>query len=148
MTTERKINPVKAKDVKVNDLMAITFWGTVKQVDAMLGKMAVYDVDNKREFTVSGSELIESSLSADQVHEEIKVNKTEAAEMLIGSHGRPFTVCFEKQDGAERTLRGRLIKHEALLGRSMVVDLDQTGTHRERLVDHRTIKWLIVDGTK
>jgi hypothetical protein len=30
----------------------------------------------------------------------------------------------------------------------MVEDLDISDGHRLRLVDHRTIEWLIVDGTK
>ena len=46
-------------------------------------------------------------------------------------------------------MRGRLITPEPLLGRSMVEDLDLAVTeHRQRLVDHRTIKFLIIEGVK
>ena len=54
-----------------------------------------------------------------------------------------------KQDGTERTLRGKLVKPEPLLGRSMVEDLDSDDKkNRLRQVDHRTINWLVVDGVK
>jgi len=71
-----------------------------------------------------------------------------AAEILVNAYHRPLTVCFVKNDGTERTLRGRLVKPEPLLGRSTVEDLDVTNGNRLRLVDHRTIKWIVVDGTK
>jgi hypothetical protein len=97
--------------------------------------------------------LLDRSFSADQYASEEKVNKTRAAEILIHSVNRPFSVCFDKSDGKERVLRGRLIKPEPLLGRSMVEDLDakpEQGDLRGRVrqVDHRTIKWLIVENKK
>ena len=70
------------------------------------------------------------------------------AELLINARNIPFTVCFEKQNGEERVLRGRLISHEALLGRSSVEDLDLPAGDRTRLVDHRTLKFLILNGVK
>ena len=145
---ERQQHAVEPIKVKTGDLMAFTFFTTVKQVEMNGGKLVVYDVDNKREMAILGPELVGSAYSADQYAEEIRVNKTEAAQILIDSPNRPMTVCFEKQSGEERTMRCRLVRHEALLGRSMVEDLDQTGDNRLRQVDHRTIKFIIVDGTK
>lgn len=51
--------------------------------------------------------------------------------------------------GENRTLIGHLDRTEPKLGRSSVTDLEiPIGEHRQRLVDHRTIQWLIIDGTK
>ena len=97
------------------------------------------------EMAINGRELVQVCKSADIYTSEEKVTKTRAAEILTTSYNIPFTVVFEKADGTERTLRGRLIHPEPLLGRSMVYDFDQEG---ERLVDHRTIKSLTVDHVK
>lgn len=51
-------------------------------------------------------------------------------------------------EGQERILVGYLIQTEAKMGRSEVIDLEATGTHRIRLVDHRTIDWLILKNVK
>lgn len=56
--------------------------------------------------------------------------------------------------GEERTLRGRLINTEPKLGRSSVIDLTIEKQvkgdfdNRQRLVDHRSINWLIVNDVK
>ncbi len=144
--TERVKHNVVASKVKKDDLMAFVYYAKVKETKP--NRLELHNLDADMDFGVDGNRLIECSCSADQYHEEIKVTKTKAAELLISSHNRPLTVCFEKQDGEERVLRGRLITPEPLLGRSKVEDLDVTGGHRMRLVDHRTIKHLIVDGVK
>ena len=102
------------------------------------------------EIKLRGKELIETATSSDQFKEEEKVGKTRAAEILVHSVNRPFTVSFIKQDGQEKTMRCRLIKPEPLLGRSMVENLDLAISEKGRLrqVDHRTINWIIVDGVK
>lgn len=150
--TDRKINKVLANKVAVDDLMAFVNYVKVNQVLAGGEELIVTDQDhNTRKIKISGKDLVENSLSADQFTETEKVTKTEAAEILISLHNRPFTVSFEKADGKERVLRGRLIKHEALLGRSMVEDLDESASNpkgRVRQVDHRTINYLIVEGVK
>lgn len=144
---ERISHPVKVAEVKKNDLMAFVYYTTVRKVQGE--NVDVHNVDDDVNFSVQGAKLIERGFSADQFAEEVKVSKTRAAEILISSHNRPFTVCFEKQDGDDRTLRGRLVHPEPLLGRSMVEDLDLSASeHRLRQVDHRTIKYLIVEGVK
>lgn len=111
-------------------------------------------------FSVIGTDLIRAMPSADLFESEQKVTKTRAAEILVTAFNKPFSVAFEKQDGTERVLRGRLVQPEPLLGRSMCEDLDieikpakaETGANgaasRYRLVDHRTIKWLVLDGVR
>lgn len=151
-TEIRKSNPVEPTLVKKGELMAFIYW--VKVEDALKGgdDLNVEDVVGVAgKIRVQGKSLVAGSLSADQFKEVVKVSKTALAQLLVDSSNRPFTVVFEKQDKTDRTLRGRLISHEALLGRSMVEDLDlplDTQGGRVRLVDHRTLKNLIVDGVK
>ena len=47
--------------------------------------------------------------------------------------------------GKETQLTGRLSRAEGKLGRSLVIDLPTAGY---RQVDHRTLKWFIVDNVK
>ena len=51
--------------------------------------------------------------------------------------------------GEERTLVGHLLQSEPKLGRSQVIDLEvPLGENRIRLIDHRTINWLILKNVK
>ena len=50
--------------------------------------------------------------------------------------------------GEERTLIGYLLETEPKMGRSQVIDLEAQGDHRTRLVDHRTINWIILKNIK
>jgi hypothetical protein len=144
---EKKV--VQCDSVTRNELLAFVYYATVDDIGRGGKTLHMTDVDRGMEFKVEGQQLIESSLSADQFHTTKKTTKTKVAEMLVQAYNRPFTVCFTKTDGKERTLRGRLIQPEPLLGRSMVEDLDlERTTHRMRQVDHRTIKFLILDGVK
>lgn len=148
---DRKTHTIDASKVKSGDIMALVYYVKVKNVRAGLNELIVSDLHNEGpEILVRGKELIEQSFSSDQYAETIKVSKTQAAEILIHSNNRPLTVTFIKSDNTERTLRGKLIKPEPLLGRSMVEDLELpvSEKNRTRLVDHRTIKELIVDGVK
>lgn len=148
-TEERKTHKISSSKVKVGDLMALIHYVKVKQQG--YNQLTVTGLDEGvDQFDVIGTDLIDQMFSADQFAEEVKVNKTKAAEMLVSSFNRPLTVSFAKQDGSERILRGRLVQPEPLLGRSMVEDLDinEKGDARLRQVDHRTINYLIVDGVK
>ncbi len=151
----RKTNKTDPSKVKKGEILAITYYTIVENVagDMLAVRDVVGDVGG---INVNGKSLIANALSADQFQETVKVTKTQAAQLLIESTNRPFTVVFEKQDSKdgkdrERVLRGRLISHEALLGRSIVEDLDLPLNEkggRIRLVDHRTLKSLTVDGVK
>lgn len=145
-----KVKNIVPSKVKDNDLMAFVNYVKVKKVNANGEELIVAPLDkNSKDIRITGLDLVVNALSADQFEDTEKVNKTEAAEILISSHNRPFTVSFEKLDGSERVIRGRLIKPEPLLGRSMVEDLDETDKkNRVRQVDHRTINYIIVSGTK
>lgn len=131
---------------KKNDAVQITYNAIVNEVDSDCLK--VRDVEKGLEFYIRGESLLKTTLSADFFLSKEKVTKTEIAETLLNSHGKIFKVEFEKQDGEIRILRGYLAKTEPVLGRSYCVDLDVTDQNKLRLVDHRTIKSLIIQGIK
>lgn len=145
---DRKTNKIAAGKIKKNDLMAFIYYVRVKDVSGNGTHLRVQDVNDGQFIDIRGQDLVETALSADQYTTEEKVSKTQAAELLVHSINRPFTVSFQKTDDTERVLRGRLVRPEPLLGRSMVEDLDLTTKDKMRQVDHRTINWLIVDGVK
>ena len=146
----KKLNFIDSKKINKQNIMAFVYWGQIKSTDRFGDSLEVVDLYNGQPFNVHGKSLIENALSADYYAEEVKVSKTKAAEFLSTSFHVPLTVSFEKQDGKERILRGRLMSTEPLLGRSYVEDLDIEGDSKKRLrlVDHRTIRWIIVQGTK
>lgn len=157
--TDRKKYPTDAAKVAPGHIMAIIHYVKVEQITPDGEQMMVSQLDLEADkpssnIVVTGKGLIAAALSADYFAEEIKTTMTDVAQKLIESHNRPLTVCFTKQakkdeeDGEERVLRGRLLSHEALLGRSYVEDLTKPVGDRVRLVDHRTIRWLVVDGVK
>jgi len=133
---------------KVGDLVAVTFWTKVDRVESS-DKLLVEDLDSGNKFHIQGKDLIDKTLSADEFSKIEKVTKTEMAEKLVSLYGKPFTVQFKKENGEIRTLRGKLVSSEPLLGRSYVEDLDiPMGQYRFRQADHRTILWLICDNVK
>lgn len=151
-SNDRKTHPLNFSKIKSGDILAIVQYVKVKEVIpkhfAFLGESR--DMDFGKPIQYSGKDMIEAGYSSDQYEEEVKIGKIAAAEILVSSYNRPFTVCYEKADGTPRTLRGRLVKPEPVMGRSMVEDLDLEITEKNRLrqVDHRTISFLIVDGVK
>jgi hypothetical protein len=135
-------------ELKKDDLVAVVRFAKVTAVNKAKQFVTVVDVDDKTEFDINGKTMIDT-LKTGSIHgKPQKVTMTKAAEILSTSFNTPFTVCFTKQNGDERILRGRLLSTESLLGRSNVEDLDITDAHRMRQVDHRTIRWIIVGGEK
>lgn len=133
---------------KVGELLAVTFWTKVDRIDGT-EKLLVEDLERGNKFHIQGKDLINSTLSADEFSKTEKITKTAAAQKLVTLFGVPFTVNFDEQSGKNRTLRGKLVEPEPLLGRSYVEDLDiPLGTHRLRQVDHRSINYLICQGVK
>jgi hypothetical protein len=132
----------------IGDLLTLTYWVKIERVERE-HKLLVVDQYTGDKFFIQGKNLIDQTLSADYAGSTEKLTKTAMAEKLISLYNKPFTVHFIELSGKERTLRGKLVNPEPLLGRSYVEDLDiPLGEHRLRQVDHRTIKWLIVDGVK
>lgn len=134
------------KKTTVNDLIAITYYGRITEVHS--DGLTVEDCKTKKYFRIKGKEIVDDCMSASQFTKTEKVTKTAMAEKLVESWGKIFTVEFEKVDGTKRLLRGYLVSSENLLGRSSVIDLDVPSGHPLRLVDHRTISFLILDNVK
>lgn len=147
MAEKEKVNPDK---VQSGDLMGLVYWVKVRKNEVRNKNHAleVADVATGNVFEVYGDKLIEESYSADQYNKEKKVTATELAEVFITAINKPFTVWFTKANGELRKLRGKYVSHEALMGRSHVIDLDVDKGTPLRLVDHRNIESLIVDGVK
>jgi hypothetical protein len=117
--------------------------------------VACLDLDTGKKFEIHGKDFINSLVSASYFDESKEATKTELAELLVNAGFKPFTVVFEKMDGSLRTLVGVMLRHESLLGRSMVRELATGRKEAERkddngirLVDHRTIQSLIIDGVR
>lgn len=132
--------------MKKNDILAIIDY--VKVHDVRNGQISVMNTHSGLKFDINGQELIDSTKSADDYDTTENVSKRQAAAVLIHAKDCPFTVCFDKVDGKKRTLRGRLLAPEPLLGRSQVEDLDIDSEHKMRQVDHRTIHWIIINNKK
>jgi len=141
-------NKIVPSKIKAGDIMNIIHYFKVKQNNG--SHIIVTDLKGKLgDMKIDGLELIESCGSADQWNKEEKCTMTAAAQMLVESYGKPFSCTFLKADGTERTLRGKLVTPEPLLGRSSVIDLDiPAGEHNLRLIDHRTVVSLTLDGVK
>lgn len=136
-----------SKKIKAGDILAVIHYVRVKTIKG--DNVEAVDLDNNvGTFGIHGEKLIARALSADQYSSEEKVTQTECIETLLHAVRRPFTVCFDKDNGDERVLRGRLIKADGARGYADVEDLDIEGKSRYRKVDCRTLKWLIVDGVK
>lgn len=131
---------------KVGDIISRTVYARVADVhrDTMNG----IDLDLRESLRVTGKDFILSFSSAGEVNEEVSATQTFLAETLAAAAGHPFTVCFERKSGAERILIGCLVSHEDRMGRSMVRDFEVTEGSPLRLVDHRTLKWIILNGTR
>lgn len=149
-STKRYKRLTPFNEIKKGDIVAdITFLKVKSIGDTFFGdSIQVTNLDNGMDFEIRGKELIETVQSADRYNLTQPVTRTEMAEILSRSYNTVFTVKFEKTDGTQRTLRGRLIDSEPLMGRVKVEDLDIQGDNRFRLVDNRTLSELIVGGTQ
>ena len=121
-------------------------------------------------------DILEYEMNNSSVYaEEQKISLTNVATQMADANSKCFTVCYttkvddkyvdeklksvkkkltpqqakalakEVLTGKEKETIGRMSRAEGKLGRSLVVDLPTQGY---RQVDHRTLKWFIVDNTK
>lgn len=134
--------------VNKNDVMAFTSFVKVEEVVPHKDYgtvIKVFDLDNNNEFLIRGQDLVDAGKSADSFSETKKVTKTQMAEILVSSFNVPFTVEFLTDKKEKRVVRGRLLKPEPLMGRSLVDDFDN---EKKCQVNHRELKSLVVNGTK
>ena len=132
--------------------ISITMYAEVTGLENTLTKKELHcrDVHTGLEFTVVGDSLINRTNNTDEVKETKKVTMTNLAEILVGAGDKVFTATFIKKDGTERILKGRLIKPEPLMGRSMVEDFEDVkeGKPTIKQVDHRTLQSIIIGGVE
>lgn len=127
----------------MKEVIAITLYGeNLRETDI---SYTCKNVHNGDEYSING--LKDETYSSSKFSKTEKVTKTRLAEILVTAGDKPFTVEYFKQNGKLRTLVGRLITPEPLMGRSLVEDFftDHSGL---RQVDHRTIQSIIIGGTK
>lgn len=137
---------MKFEQIKKGEVLSSTMYLTVS--DKTANGIKVKDSVGQ-EFEVRGPKLIESTMnSGTQYTTEKKVTRTELATALTNAGDSVFTVVFDKQDGTERTLVGKLLDTENHMGRSNALDLQITSGNGLRQVDHRTLKSLILRDIK
>lgn len=138
--------------MKSGDTIAVLTYAKVVDVKKTRNgepHVVVEDLNNGGQLNFAGQDFLDTVFSANDFEEEEDVSKTELAQILQRVGDKPFTVNFDKQDGENRTLVGRLLNANNVFGRSDVIDLTKDpDEHRMRQVDHRTLHWLIFDGTK
>jgi hypothetical protein len=134
------------KNIQKGEFLSCTEYYKVISKDANSIK-----VENQlgEELTITGPSYIESFQSAGQYHTTVKAAKHEMISHLHDAKDKVFTVCFEKADKSERILVGHLVSIEAHLGRTKVIDIEiPLGENNLRLIDNRTISWIVLDGIK
>ena len=108
------------------------------------------DVDTGEEWSVPIKYMdiaLKDAWHTENYATELKRCRSEVIRILLEAGVRPFTVEYVKANGENRKLRGIFIKGEPTMGRSIVKDLDKTEDNI-RMVDHRTIKSLVIDNIK
>lgn len=147
-TATKKTTKTDFSGIRVGDRMSMTYYLRVNNVNKVAGSVDVTD-QNGNNFTIVGKSLIENTIdSAGQYTNTVKITRTEMVDKLESAGDAVFTVNFDKQDNTNRTLIGHLVSSEPKMGRSNVVDLEVTTGHNGRQVDHRTLNWLILKGTR
>ena len=134
-------------NLKKGDYFSIVQYYKFEDIDhtgIKIGVVGINVANGQR--TYIGKDVVEKCVdSAAHYVEEIKVSKTQLVEKIEHARDAVFTVKFTKQNGDERILVGHLLLIEPKMGRSYVYDLENKGI---RLVDHRTIEYLIIKGKK
>ena len=146
--------------MKKDDIVLISNYSKITFVNDDSTVIHIENLYNpSQKIKIEGKDLIDKMKSADFWTDEQKLGLINIATKLVEAGDNPFTVCFLKANGDERILRGRLLETVPLLGRSTVEDFDAVietidangevdSSDRIRQVDHRTIKWLIINKVK
>lgn len=143
--------------LKKGDYLSRVSFMKVEGGSVQQGGFAVSNEDGF-EWTI-GSSIIKEECYSLQHNETIKTPKTGIAEILMNAKDAIIRVCFDKADGSERVLTGYVIGAEVVLGRTIAIDIEKPKKirkgkdgkefdERQRLVDHRTLKWLIYKNVK
>jgi len=145
MVNMKKIN---FKKIVEGEYLSFTSYYKVKE---KIHQGIIVTNQHGQDITITGVDLIETFASAGQFVETRKAGKHEMVEAIHNAKDTVFTVCFKKKDGSERILVGHLKSVEAHLGRTEVIDLEidkDDKTRGIRLVDNRTLEWVIINNIK
>lgn len=149
--------PTDTRAIRKGHVMLIEQYVLVTHEPARPGgepSVQLRDLHTGAEWTRTGEDIVARMHTADQFDpaKEVALPKTRLVKVLEDAGSHPFTVCWVKKEGEERTLRGRYVSNaEHDLGYSWVEDLDlapDVKGGRLRQVDHRTIQWVVLDGVK
>lgn len=145
------------------DILATDDFGANIRISRNIADEAMFSADQyDEEERVSRTELVEKLEAAGDTiftvcfRKQVKPKEAAqgVAEAVEGASIKDVQKAIEKAmksalSGEERVLVGHLVSTEPKMGRSTVVDLEiPQGKHRLRLVDHRTVEWLILRGVK
>jgi len=97
-------------------------------------------------FTVNFNKQLKEKEVADQLIAAVSELGADADPKVLA---KKIKAVVKKGVGGElRTLVGYMVQTEAKMGRSQVIDLEAPPKQRYRLVDHRTINWLVLKNVK
>jgi hypothetical protein len=173
---DRTRHPLDPAKLEVGHIVRMSTYAKVVAISANGESVTAEDLGPAGgQFTIDGDEMIKLLESADYAFSTERISKTQMARVLISTNGAPITVAFVKKDGQERVLRGHQLRHEEMFGRSLCLDLELLAKFNEvkakamaagkseadavaeadaktdgylRLVDHRSLVSLIVDGVQ
>ncbi|MDX1471899.1 MAG: hypothetical protein R3213_10415, partial [Flavobacteriaceae bacterium] len=126
---------LKLDKLKKDDVVCILTYAQVKNIlpetNSHPSRINLVNLDNGQELRAEGNGLIETFYSDSFYDKEEQLPKTKLAEAFVTkTKNLPFTVVFEKKDGSERTLRGKMVSSEGWLGYSTVFDFDKSGVRQ------------------
>lgn len=166
--TTKPIHKCNANDLRVGDFVSRISYCQVTKKNP--NKVWVKN-ESGYEWGISNSVIEKEMFTAGHYSRVEKQTMTQLAETLMNARNAAFTVCFERKltpdyvekviaknsdstpkeisklvlHGKTRILIGKLESVEEKLGRSRVIDLE---CNEFRLVDHRTIKWIVYQNVK
>lgn len=146
--TTRATNTQVAK-LKEGDILSYTQYFVY--TGQALGKILTRDQDGI-EIGISNNIVERGVKNGSQYTGEKKVSRTELINLLGKVGDSVFTANFDKISGENRTITARMVNIENGFGRSNVIDLEIALNDREahamRQIDHRSLHWIIFDGTR
>lgn len=117
-----------------------------------MNSASVFSEEEKLPLTEVATKLAEADSTAFTVCFTTKVDEKDVQKLLAQCkpellHSRETALAIAKEalTGKECRLVGRLSRAEGKFGRSLVIDLPSQGY---RLVDHRSLRWLIIKNRK
>lgn len=141
------INRCDASKLRGGDYLSRTSYMSVARTTSYDKDISVKNMEGL-EWSIDKKVVSKECYSASQFHDTIEVNRTTILEFFLdpADYAVVRTVNYDKANGENRTMICYVLDIENNLGRSNVIDLEDNGKIKQ--VDHRTINWLIMKGTR